>query len=383
MKKVILFLFVFVSLFTSCSKDAVEDSGTGIDGSILTLALSEAGSLPQKIDEASMYKITKLKLKGKLNSTDVWFLREMAGYFSKGILSYLDLSEAEFVTGGKPYLGDRITEPNKVSEAMFYDCKALTEVKIPQNTVTIDRDAFKDCPGLLSFDIPNSVKNIESGAFMDCSNLTSIIIPNSILYIGDRAFYRTKIHELTIPTSVEICSLSGMDNLEVLRIEDSDKPMDLSLHSLNLEYLYLGRNISADNFSYLKYLDSIKEIEIGEKVTEVCANYGEYGRLAIGTINIHNGIKTIGENAFYNTYLSNVVLPPSVERIGRRGLFVCLENLTLYTKNPPQVAEDCFYKPSECTLYVPKGCIDNYKNNEKWKGFKEYKEIDNYLWEPR
>lgn len=188
MKKVILFLFVFVSLFISCSKDVVENSGNGIDGSILTLAVSEAGSLPQKIDEASMYKITKLKLKGKLNSTDVWFLREMAGYFSKGILSYLDLSEAEFVAGGKPYLGDRITEPNKVSEAMFYECKALTEVKIPQNTVTIGRDAFKDCPSLLSFDIPNSVKNIEYGAFWNCSNLSSITLPNSLTYIGDWAF---------------------------------------------------------------------------------------------------------------------------------------------------------------------------------------------------
>ena len=381
MKKVILFLFVFVSLFTSCSKDAVEDSGNGIDGSILTLAVSEAGSLPQKIDEASMYKITKLKLKGKLNSTDVWFLREMAGYFSKGILSYLDLSEAEFVAGGKPYLGDLITEPNKVSETMFYDCKALTEVKIPQNTVTIGRDAFKDCPSLLSFDIPNSVKNIEYGAFWNCSNLSSITLPNSLTYIGDWAFYGTKIHELTIPTSVEICSLSGMDKLEVLRIEDSEKPMDLELYLLNLKYLYLGRNISADNFSHLK--DLCSELEIGEKVTEICDNEPS-GRMGIGTINIHNGIKTIGKNAFYNTYLSNVVLPPSVERIGWRGLYVYgLENLTLYTKNPPQVAENCFYEPSECTLYVPKGCIDNYKNNEKWKGFKEYKEIDNYLWEPR
>ena len=75
----------------------------------ITINLYEAGTLSDKIESSKKYKITKLKIIGKINGTDLRMIREMAGgdyqedYSTEGKLSVLDLSEAKIVAGGDAY----------------------------------------------------------------------------------------------------------------------------------------------------------------------------------------------------------------------------------------------------------------------------------------
>ena len=98
---------------------------------IKTLKLDEAGTLPDRIGENQKRLITNLKIVGKINGTDLKFIREMAGrdyYLNKtdGKLSVLDLSEAKIVEGGSAYVlyyGDnKYTSNDKLGDYAFADC---------------------------------------------------------------------------------------------------------------------------------------------------------------------------------------------------------------------------------------------------------------------
>ena len=57
---------------------------------------------------------------------------------------------------------------------MFWDCKSLTNIIIPNKVTVIDEHSFIGCSGLVSIVVPTSVSFINDGAFHDCSGLTDI-----------------------------------------------------------------------------------------------------------------------------------------------------------------------------------------------------------------
>ena len=71
---------------------------------------------------------------------------------------------------------------------MFYGCKGLTSVFIPDSVTSIGEAAFYGCTSLTSVTIPNSMTSIGDGAFGNCIGLTTVTIPNSVTSIGEFAF---------------------------------------------------------------------------------------------------------------------------------------------------------------------------------------------------
>ena len=150
----------------------------------ITIKLDEAGTLPDKISESQKNLITNLKIVGKINGTDLKFIREMAGCDvngkeTDGKLSILDLSDAKIVEGGSAYYSDRddgfiYTSNDKLGDFAFYGCSGLTSLTLPSSVTKIGAGAFFCCYGLISLTIPSSVTAIGSQAFNACSELTSI-----------------------------------------------------------------------------------------------------------------------------------------------------------------------------------------------------------------
>ena len=145
----------------------------------ITLKLTEAGTLPNKIASSKKDLVTNLKIIGEINGTDLRFIREMAGSDVKGDstsgnLSVLDLSEARFVAGGGYYYiryYRYYTSNNIIGEYAFHGCSSLTSVIIPSSVTGIGEDAFHCCSGLRSIYVyAETVPSTVAGAFEGCDS---------------------------------------------------------------------------------------------------------------------------------------------------------------------------------------------------------------------
>ena len=167
----------------------------------ITIKLDEAGTLPDKIGSSRMYKITNLKIVGKIDGTDWDMIRMMAGRdyhgdVTKGNLSVLDLSEAKIVNGGGYYYYYDYdgwsyrygTYYDKIGDYAFKGCSGLTSLTLPATITTIGKYAFEDCTGLTSLNLPAGITSIGRRAFGGCSGLTSLTLPAGITSIGEFAF---------------------------------------------------------------------------------------------------------------------------------------------------------------------------------------------------
>ena len=179
----------------------------------ITIKLDKAGTLPDKISESQKNLITNLKIVGKINGTDLKFIREMAGCDvngkeTDGKLSILDLSDAKIVEGGSAYYSDRddgfiYTSNDKLGDYVFNGCSGLTSLTLPSSVTKIGCYALLSCIGLTSLTLPSSVTEIGEGAFLNCRGLTNFTIPSGVTSIGEGAFFCCYgLISLTIPSSV-------------------------------------------------------------------------------------------------------------------------------------------------------------------------------------
>ena len=285
----------------------------------ITLKLTEAGTLPNKIGIGEKILVTNLKIIGEINGTDLRFIREMAGSDVKGNstsgnLSVLDLSEAKFVAGGDYYYKDYedgcYTSNDIIGKYAFRDCKSLTSVIIPSSVTEIREYAFDGCISLKNVNIPSSVTEIGCGAFGGCSSLTSVNIPSSVTKIEGGTFdFCTSLTNVNIPSSVT--------------------------------------SIGTRAFWCCWFLASVK---IPSSVTEI-----ECGAFS----GCHS--------------LTSVNIPSSVTSIGKYAFFYCsgLKSIYVYAETVPSIGAGAFngFDSENCTLYVPKGTYDVYRYS--WGGIFE------------
>ena len=147
-KQFMVLMFLLLNCFASYAAD--EDLIT----KQITLKLTEAGTLPNKIASSRKDLITNLKIIGEINGTDLRFIRKMAGYnmnghSTSGNLSVLDLSEARIVEGGDYYCYDDddyfYTSNDIIGKYTFYNCVSLKNIKLPSSVTEIGVCAFEGC----------------------------------------------------------------------------------------------------------------------------------------------------------------------------------------------------------------------------------------------
>ena len=200
-KQLTVLMFLLLNCFVSCSED---------DNMILktvTINLTEAGTLPDKISSSNKNKITNLKIIGDINGTDLRFIREMAGnIIGNGNLSKLDLSKAWIVEGGEAYCHKEgnyyYSSNNQLGCYAFDGCFSLTSINIPLSVTSIG-DRALSCTPLENINIPSSVTEIGERAFLYCDHLKIVNIPSSVTELGGGAFRGCEsLKNINIPSSV-------------------------------------------------------------------------------------------------------------------------------------------------------------------------------------
>ena len=198
-----------------------------------SVAVETPGTLQQQIDAEKQYLVNDLTVKGSINSTDLKYIRRLAGRdetgrSTRGQLARLDLSEARFVAGGEPFIVEGTTQlttrNDELPERAFYDCEGLTTIKLPATIKSVGKGSFGMCLALETVDMPKSGDNftvednvvysadkktvlqimpmatgrldIEKGvtrisdyAAAGCSKLTRVSLPSTLESMGTKALY--------------------------------------------------------------------------------------------------------------------------------------------------------------------------------------------------
>lgn len=246
---------LFACLLLSCTVCNAATTET-LKPDTITLSLTEAGTLHERIGNNKKLKIECLRLKGMLNIDDIQFIREMAGcyYDTKGHkydghLRYLDISGATLTNtdnkevsiyprdpseyegtpwpSAEAYINDKgtpvaifaylydmeeIVLPAKlksIGDDAFIFCQSLKSINIPESVQKIDLRAFLGCSSLKSMKLPIGITEIKSGLLSGCTNLTSIDIPYTTEEIGHNAFSKcTSLKSIELPYSLNNMGIS-------------------------------------------------------------------------------------------------------------------------------------------------------------------------------
>ena len=252
-------LFLTV-LFVLLGSTAIQAAGDGLITRQIKLELDEAGTLPDRIGENQKYLITNLKIVGKINGTDLKFIREMAGCDfngkeTDGKLSILDLSDAKIVEGGSAYYSDRddgfiYTSNDKLGDYVFNDCYGLTSLTLPSSVTAIGSEAFKHCSGLTSIYVyMEKLPETGSNLFLGCDEKNcTVYVPKGT---GD-AYFRSA--EFGYFYNIVEFDATGID-----KVATSTNVKEVSRYSAN------GQRLSAPakGLNIVKYSDgSVKKVVV-------------------------------------------------------------------------------------------------------------------------
>lgn len=427
------------------------------------------GNLSDLLPERERFKITDLTLSGQLDIRDLEVIRQMGGcresYESRynGHLRYLDLSNAEFVSGGTfgTYADDhfRTSDLNDGSgDYLFSDMKSLHTIKLPNSMEIMGQYLFVGCESLTSVTLPKSLKTLPDRTFSSCfnqnDNLTSILIDDSNPYYssdGSALFdkYKTKmffavksLREYAIPSSVSEIIQEAFYNCRHLKtlvlplrlksvnghhFSNCDSLYSISVDEKNPYLCSDGSALYNKDKSELVFVyHTVRKMSIPSSVTKI-GDYAFYNCTNLTSIELPSGVTEIGDYAFYNcTNLSSLTLPSGVKEIGFSAFQGCksltsvtipsgvkyissftfrdceslrfinlpsdlkyigeeafegctgLTSIYAFMEKPCEIDETTFENETiiNATLYVPKGSLLDYWDDNQWKKFMNIEEFD-------
>ena len=339
-----------------------------------TITLEQPGTLSQKISDFDKNLITHLKIKGKINGTDIKFIREMAGVSvmgkkTDGELANLDLSEAQIVSGGDCYYQDyfdnkHYTSDDEFGVGFFSKCKGLKAITLPGNLKSVGESAFQECSSLETINLPSGITSIGNYGFLECKNLKSVTLPSGLISIGDRAFNSCiSLTSLDLPsslTTVGELALAGCSQLT-----------SLTLHSglTNIK----GNNLLG-GYTFYNNLKDVRYIIDSDLETYLQSNHPIINDIRCGikyylndqeitTLEIPSEITSIGDGVFLSSNnLTNLTLSSKITSAGKYAFNNCsnLKDIRYYIYDDLAT----YIQKGHPAIYVNCG-IKYYWNNQE------------------
>ena len=259
---------------------------------------------------------------------------------------------------------------NRIEYEAFAECESLETILIPNTVTEIGVRAFSGCKSLKEIMLPSALKRIEQGAFSGCESLKTLYLPEGLEYIGNDAFSNTAIEYMTIPSTVtwmwtpfgyseslkEVTLAEGIQGFqlvdgvlynetsalgvlpyatETVRIpEGIERLLDIKLSA---KTIYIPSTLGPYGYGYNDYtFDQDRDSRIEEFIVspdnpylfsydgviydkETCEILFTPTGTKKKVLHLPDGIKEIKSKGWNNTSIEEVVLPESVEKIGKNA----------------------------------------------------------------
>lgn len=409
------------------SPDVIIDGGADIPAS--TVIYGDAGSTAESYAQAHGNTFAKVLYSGSANTIE-WRIYDnkvmlFSGCGTTGNWEYnsekpwdkYKESFSDVVVGeGITELGDRtfyaykkvlksITLPNTleyIGASVFSDCTALTEIKLPNTSLTgIGNSAFGGCTGIKHFHIPSSVHytpdinaiqyNI-TNSFSSCMGIESITVDwmntyyrteDGILYNLDKSVmlfvYALDGNTLTIPKTVINIQSSALDlctELERFECEEGSKyytAADGVLYTYTNQGKMLvmapkklaGKLVVPDDVTIVRQnafnsCTLLTEVQLPASLTKIDGATFRFCS-SLAKINIPESVSYIGQRAFEGcSSLPEVLtITKSVKYIGEYAFNGCTSLKFIYIEpDSVEIASAKIVFPYDAILICPKNRVN-------------------------
>lgn len=350
MKK-LLFVFIFsvvLSSFSSCAHREYQLYFVRLEDNTYKLT-SVSGCLPENFKIPSEYKGEKVTVIGSKvtyyceNPADVLSILLPDTIHTIEFFAFENLTELQNVHFGKSIRNidaDAFTNTNlyKISlspENQFYTIESgcLINTKrevvigtnisqIPSDITGIKAFAFQGRRDLKQIEIPSACTVIEEHAFQNCSSLKDIKICEGVANIEQAAFYGTAIKEIVIPGSIRKVEdiFFNCHQLEKITLSEgcTELGKDAFSYCHNLKKVILPSTLSKitnaggfDSVSDANMIEIHPENQMFE-IRDNCLIEKTSDRLILAFHpSIPEGIKIIGEHAFWKVSIGEKLLIPN------------------------------------------------------------------------
>ena len=233
----------------------------------------------------------------------------------------------------------------------------LEELVLPEGTTSVSEYVFYGCKGLKSLQLPNSIELIENSAFAG-TGLIDLVLPEGLEVVDNSAFNGClSLEKLYISSTVRRlgnCAFEGCDSLKGVYITDLE-----AWCNLTIEY---SSPLTDAHHLYLNDIE-LTEVVFPENCS-VVKNYTFEGCSYIKSIQLHDNITSIGSFAFHGcSSLESLVIPASVSYIGSCQFWDCtaLKQIKFLSSTPPEISQGAvvFYR-TNTDIIVPCGSKDEY-----------------------
>ena len=271
------------------------------------------------------------KLKGVI-------IPDTVDYVSRGIFSgCVSLTDVD--------LGKGIT---KISSGMFYNCKSLESLTIPEQIEEFEyipyidgdyyRHPFDGCTSLKNLYL--KAKDISSISYLNLPSLTNIVIASTVDSLPNDAFSGYNyIENVTFENGLMVLPDSCFKNctsLKNITLPDSMMSVGKSAfeNCFNLKSVTFSKNLNTISPSAFKGCSSIESLNFNDNLREIDSNAFK-NCTSVKNVTFNNSLNTIGESAFNNcTSIEKAELSSSVSSLGENSFAGCtgLKNVTLSEK---------------------------------------------------
>lgn len=313
----------------------------------------------------------ELEIEGCLNSADVEFFRMLCGGTTafgrkkyKGKVKVLNLAEVTFVSDYRYYFttsseygntAGHKTNPQTVSSYMFAKLEEIDKIILPKNTETIERDAFYGCSAK-EIILPNNIQLLEEEAFHH-SRVETIHV--NAVKIKQKCFYGCiQLKRIFLGKNVKHINgaFNYSINLEEIELADDNK-------ELKLTDCGLVNKKETQLILYAQKADCT-ELVVPEKIERICGGAFQ-GKNILTNVIFPDSLQYIGRNALSQTRIEEIHIPFEVKSISHNAFPSTLKRIYFHSAIPPET-KNAYLFTKEISIFVPKGCMDQYKKEFKF-----------------
>ena len=212
---------------------------------------------------------------------------------------------------------------------LLYPAGRTGDCRLPSGMEAIDTKAFYKSK-VSAIDVPTSVTWVGESAFEGCEKLTSIWLPDGVVELPAKLF----------------CDCTSLREIEMGAISKMGEKAFYNCQSL--QSLTLGGSLSSVPASAFEYCKKLSQVNLPDGVTSI-GEKAFHECNALQTINFSNRLTKIGKQAFDRCYaLESITLPDGLTVIEEKLFFECkaLRSVTLGS-NVKSIGKEAFRRCKE------------------------------------